>query len=446
MIKLEQNYRSTEKILEAANQVVKNNCNRKVKKLWTDLGEGEELGYHCSFDEQDEARFVAQRIGEWRDKGGSYNDVAVLYRTNGQSRTFEEWFRRLGIPYRIIGGLGFYERKEIKDVLSYLRLLANPSDAVGFERIINVPKRSIGDTSLGRLFQYMADNELNLAATLNSLEEVVGLPPKARDSMISFRALMNNLRAKIPMLSLTELVEELLEQTGYLAELKNSKDLQAQSRIENLQEFISVTKDYDRANPGGSLDDFLSGLALYTDLEDTELESQEQVKCMTLHTAKGLEFPLVFLVGMEEGIFPHSRSLESEEDMEEERRLCYVGITRAMQKLYLCHAQTRMLYGRSNHNSPSRFLKEVPPELLEGNGYPGNTQRRPGSLGKPKPIEEISEPALYILGEKVVHPKWGQGVVVSVTGQGGDAQVGIAFPGLGIKTLIAKYAPLKKVN
>lgn len=444
IIKLEQNYRSTECILEAANEIVKKNCQRKEKKLWTALGKGELISCYQGFDEQDEARYVAQKVREWCDKSqGNYRDIAVLYRTNGQSRTFEEWFRRLGIPYQIIGGLGFYERKEIKDIMSYLRLIANPNDQVAFERIVNVPKRGVGETSVAKFFQNMHYHNYTLDQGLNKLEEMANLSGKAKSSMISFRDMMNKLRQQVASLTLTELVEELLAASGYLEQLKNSKDVQDQTRIENLQEFMSVTKDYDRNTTEGNLDDFLSGLALYTDLDSAETDDN-QVKLMTLHTAKGLEFPLVFLVGLEEGIFPHSRSLENDEELEEERRLCYVGITRAMKKLFLTYAQSRMLYGRYNSYMPSRFLDEIPTKLIDGEKE--KSVQHGLRHKKREVIEEIAEPDLYSVGDKVTHPKWGQGAVVSVKGAGGDAQISVAFPEMGIKTLVAKYAPLKKVN
>lgn len=449
VIKLEQNYRSTEAILQAANQVVKNNPCRQGKALWTDRGPGEKIGYYQGFDEQEEARFVAQQIQEWTEKeGGSYHQVAVLYRTNAQSRAFEEWFRRLGIPYQVIGGLGFYERKEIKDLMAYLRVLANPDDRVAFERVINVPKRGVGDASLVKLMVALAEYNNSLAAGLENLESVPGLSGKAKEGLLAFRDMMAKLRGDLPNLTITKIVQEILEVSGYWYELKNSKDFQDQGRLENIQEFLSVTENNDRSNPQGSLDDFLSGLALYTDLDRVDEDTSNFVKLMTLHTAKGLEFPLVFLVGMEEKVFPHFRSLEEPEELEEERRLCYVGITRAMDKLFLTHAQSRMLYGKWNNYLPSRFLKEVPEELLAGpeqKKKSTTTGGNPWKSGFNVPIE-ASEPDFYQLGEKVAHPKWGEGAVVSVKGNGGDAQITVAFPGEGIKTLIAKYAPLKKVT
>jgi DNA helicase-2/ATP-dependent DNA helicase PcrA len=449
VIKLEQNYRSTESILQAANQVVQNNPCRKEKALWTDRGQGEKIGYYQGFDEQEEARFVAQQIQEWAVKqGGSYSEVAVLYRTNVQSRAFEEWFRRLDIPYQIIGGLGFYERKEIKDVMAYLRVLANPDDRVAFERVINVPKRGVGEASLTKLMAVLPEFNNSLAAGLANLAAIPGIPGKAKEGLLTFQQMMAKLREDLPALTISEMVQEILEVSGYWFELKNSKDPQDQGRLENIQEFLSVTKDYDRTNPQGSLEDFLSGLALYTDLDGVDKETSNVVMLMTLHTAKGLEFPLVFLVGLEEGVFPHIRSLEEPDELEEERRLCYVGITRAMDKLFLTHAQSRMLYGRWNSYLPSRFLKEVPEELLAGSEQKNKSAISSGNPWKSsfKVPVEAGEPNFYQLGEKVAHPKWGEGAVVSVKGSGGDAQITVAFPGEGIKTLIAKYAPLKKVT
>ncbi|MGF7185558.1 DNA helicase-2/ATP-dependent DNA helicase PcrA [Desulfitispora alkaliphila] len=447
VIKLEENYRSVGNILEAANAVVTNNVGRKVKKLWTAKEAGDKIIYKEVFDEHEEARFVVQniqRIHQLENK--PYTDFAILYRTNGQSRVFEDWLRKLGVPYRIFGGLGFYQRKEIKDIMAYLKLIANPADTIALERIINVPKRGIGDASFAKLEEFALVEGITVGQAFEQVEQIPTLSARAKNGMGAFRDMVDSFKAKRKELSVTDLAEEVMGVTGYLAELKDSKDPQAQTRLENLKEFLSVTTDYDKHNKEGSLEDFLAQMSLFTDM-DQDVELDDYVSLMTLHTAKGLEFPMVFLVGMEEGIFPHSRSMDDSAELEEERRLCYVGITRAEEKICLTHAQTRMLYGRQNNYLPSQFLQEIPKELFaESTSANRNSSPTNRDIKVSQAAFGSNEEPLFNIGDKVEHGKWGRGVIVSVKGEGGDAEISVAFPDVGIKSLLAKYAPLKKLS
>ncbi|NPV26156.1 MAG: DNA helicase PcrA [Firmicutes bacterium] len=475
LIKLEQNYRSTRVILEAANQVVRHNRGRKEKRLWTMNDQGQLLVKYCGEDEHDEARFVAERILLTRQREKrNYRDFAVFYRTHAQSRVFEEELLKYQIPYKMIGGTKFYQRKEIKDVLAYLRVVLNPQDVVSLQRVINVPRRGIGDASWSRLTQYARENGLSLYAAMAGVEQIPELAVRVKSAFRGFYQLIEYLRKFSEGHSVTALVEELLERSEYRRELVEERTPEAETRLENLNEFLSVTKEFDRREPGGSLSDFLTGISLITDLDDYE-EQEDAVVLMTLHGAKGLEFPVVFLTGMEEGIFPHSRALFEAEELEEERRLCYVGITRAREKLYLTHAWVRNLYGRQMSNLVSRFIQEIPPHLI--------TEQDPLTtlqvVASPAPVEkEGREPSrqpvqsgprrnsfplhhavtqapannqpgsvfpVYRVGDRVNHRKWGPGVVVQVKGEGEESQVAVAFPELGIKNLLLKYAPLEKI-
>jgi DNA helicase II / ATP-dependent DNA helicase PcrA len=472
VILLEQNYRSTKRILLAANKVIANNINRKAKNLWTENQEGNKLVYYRADSEQGEAQFVAGKIKELsRENKYKLADIAILYRTNAQSRVMEEVLLKSNIDYAIIGGTKFYDRKEIKDMLAYLRLISNPDDDISLRRIINVPKRGIGSSSIDKMADFAAMHDLTLYEALDSIE-LIGLSPKTTKAAREFRDLIRNYTQMQEFLSVTELVEEVLEKTSYSEMLKAEKSLEAQSRLENLEELLSVTKSFEETNEDKSLVAFLTDLALVADIDsmDDEGEKSDAVVLMTLHSAKGLEFPVVFLIGMEEGVFPHSRSLMEEAEMEEERRLAYVGITRAEQTLFLTNAQMRTLYGRTNMNPASRFISEIPEDLLEGielekkmNTPFGSSGRSKGSsgsgssgsFGKPamprKPVmrpvaagsggEEIG----WKVGDKAEHGKWGIGTVVSVKGQGEGTELDIAFPSpVGIKRLLAKFAPIKK--
>jgi DNA helicase-2/ATP-dependent DNA helicase PcrA len=472
VILLEQNYRSTQRILLAANKVIANNMNRKVKNLWTRNQEGNKLVYYRADSEQGEAQFVAGKIKELT-REGKYKqaDIAILYRTNAQSRVMEEVLLKSNINYAIIGGTKFYDRKEIKDMLAYLRLISNPDDDISLRRIINVPKRGIGASSIDKIADFAAMHDLSLYQALDSIE-LLGLSPKTTKATREFGDLIRNYTQMQEFLSVTELVEALLEKTGYSEMLKAEKSLEAQSRLENLEELLSVTKNFEGTNEDKSLVAFLTDLALVADIDsmDDDEEKADTVVLMTLHSAKGLEFPVVFLIGLEEGVFPHSRSLMEEAEMEEERRLAYVGITRAEQSLFLTNAQMRTLYGRTNMNLASRFISEIPEDLLEtveteirvntpfGSNWRSNGPsgfQTSGSFGKPttprKPVmrpvaassggEEIG----WKVGDKAEHGKWGIGTVVSVKGQGEGTELDIAFPSpIGIKRLLAKFAPISK--
>ncbi len=454
VILLEQNYRSTKRILQAANEVIENNYNRKPKKLWTENPEGQKIVYYEAMSESDEAQFVAGKIKEYVDSGKrSYSDFAILYRTNAQSRMMEEVLLKSNIPYKIVGGIKFYDRKEIKDILAYLRVIANPNDDISLMRIINVPKRGIGASSLDKITSYAAANGLSIFQALGEIEQI-GLSARIVAPLTEFRRRMEQWGQMQEYVSVTELVEDVLDKSGYRDMLRAEKTLEAQSRLENIDEFLSVTKHFENTNDDKSLIAFLTDLALVADIDQldaTEEKESESVVLMTLHSAKGLEFPVVFLIGMEEGIFPHSRSLDDEEEMEEERRLAYVGITRAEEELFLTSAQMRTLFGRTNINPVSRFVNEIPDELIE---RVSKTSRWATSQPtKPSTFRTITvatttggEAITWKVGDKAEHKKWGIGTVVSVKGEGDDKELDIAFPSpIGIKRLLAKFAPITKV-
>ncbi|SFE88809.1 DNA helicase PcrA [Alteribacillus iranensis] len=468
VILLEQNYRSTKKILEAANAVIKNNSGRKPKKLWTDNDEGDNLFYYEAADERDEAVYVVGKIREAVQSGNcDYSDIAVLYRTNAQSRVLEEMFVKSNISYNMIGGTKFYDRKEIKDVLAYLRVVANPDDDISLTRIINVPKRGIGAATVDKIAHYANSQDISMFAALQEADQI-GLGPRPTKKLQEFSRQLEQWIELQEYLSVSELVEELLEKTGYREALKNEKTIEAQSRLENIDELLSVTHDFEKKNDDKSLIAFLTDLALVADINDTDEDDETgAVWMMTLHSAKGLEFPIVFLIGMEEGIFPHSRSLFELEEMEEERRLAYVGITRAEEALHLTHARMRQLYGRTQANPASRFIEELPGELLEGKEekekptWMTTTQATAGNSGALSPYERRRKAAVaesrrvtvstggssfdWAVGDKADHKKWGTGTVVSVKGEGEDIELDIAFPTQGIKRLYAKFAPITKV-
>lgn len=365
VIKLEENYRSTQMILDAANQVIKNNRERKEKRLWTEKNKGDKIIYFRANDQHDEARFIAQEIYRLCHKEKrNFSDFALLYRTNAQSRVIEEVFMREGVPYRMVGGTKFYDRKEIKDVIAYLRVIYNPADSVSLQRIINVPKRGLGNTTLDKISEYAQTNNINFYQALTQVEQITTLSSRAKQGIKNFLSLMEELIKPQP--SIRMLINGIIEKTGYLQELENENTPEAEGRIENLKEFLSVAEEFDQRNEEGTLDLFLEQIALVSDIDSLD-EGENGVILMTLHSAKGLEFPVVFLMGMEEGIFPHFRALNAEDDreMEEERRLCYVGITRARELLYLTCAWQRMLYGNISCNFVSRFLEEIPENLLD---------------------------------------------------------------------------------
>lgn len=465
VILLEQNYRSTKNILFAANKVIANNIGRKEKNLWTDNPEGNKIHYYRADSEQGEAQFVIGKMKEIVLKENrNWSDIAILYRTNAQSRVMEEALLKSNIEYSIVGGTKFYDRKEIKDILGYLRLIANPNDDISLQRIINVPKRGIGSSSIDKMANFATNYDISIIEGLESVE-LMGLSPKITKAAVQFKNLIHNFHQMQEYLSVTELVEEVLEKTGYREMLKAEKSIEAQSRLENIDEFLSVTKNFEDNSEDKSLIGFLTDLALVADIDklDDDGEKSDAVVLMTLHSAKGLEFPVVFLIGLEEGVFPHSRSLMEEAEMEEERRLMYVGCTRAEQQLFLTNAQMRTLYGRTNMNAPSRFIKEVPQEVLEGmepvrrnnppqpvaNPFSRNqrqtqTQRHAAAL-RPNTTSTGGDGDQWKVGDKAEHGKWGIGTVVSVKGEGDGTELDIAFPSpTGIKRLLAKFAPIKK--
>ena len=466
LVKLEQNYRSTQVILDAANAVIENNTGRKPKNLWTNNGMGTEITYYQAVDERDEARFVIERMQELQLKeGAKLGDMAVLYRTNTQSRVFEEMLIKSGIAYTMVGGTKFYERKEIKDIIAYLRLIYNPHDGLSLERIINVPRRGIGDATLARLQGYASETNQSLFDVISNAGEVPGLSSRFVAKLDELAGLLFEFMGEAEEKSVKQLIIDVMQRTGYQEELELGRTAQDQSRLENLQELLSVAEDFaEKAARNGdeaSLENFLGEVALVSDIDDAEL-GEDAVTLMTLHSAKGLEFPTVFLVGMEEGIFPHARTLLDEEEIEEERRICYVGITRAEKHLYLSNAKMRMIYGRTLSYPPSRFLQEVPRNLIHEyrrpiqqrvvlRDVPREQESRPRATNwflqnkssfVPK---EASASASFKAGDKVNHKKWGLGTIVAVKDTEDGQEVKVAFNGGGIRSLLTKYAVLQKV-
>ncbi|NPC91767.1 DNA helicase PcrA [Bacillus sp. WMMC1349] len=458
VIFLEQNYRSTKRILNAANGVIGHNANRKPKKLWTDNDEGAKISYFRGDNEFAEGQFIAGKIQELiRSDKRSLSDIAVLYRTNAQSRVIEETLMKANINYQMVGGTKFYDRKEIKDLLAYLRLVANPDDDISFARIVNVPKRGVGASSVEKIAAYAGLNDLSLFEALGQVD-FIGLSARAANTLDEFRQMIEHLTNMQEYLTITELTEEILEKTQYREMLKAEKSLEAESRLENIDEFLSVTKNFEQQSEDKSLVAFLTDLALIADIDQLdqkeEEEGQDAVILMTLHAAKGLEFPVVFLPGLEEGVFPHSRSLMEEAEMEEERRLAYVGITRAEEELYLSNAKMRTLFGRTNMNMESRFIAEIPDDLLDNlneekslkKPFAKKTERRGAVMRPSVPYSKSGADEIgWTVGDKASHKKWGVGTVVSVKGSGESTELDIAFPSpIGVKRLLAAFAPIEK--
>ncbi|WP_240666787.1 DNA helicase PcrA [Longirhabdus pacifica] len=465
VILLERNYRSTSNILDAANAVIANNIGRKAKNLWTDAGQGNKITVFNADSDHGEGYFMTSTIRKNLDQGKKYSDHAILYRTNAQSRVIEEVLIKSEIPYQMVGGVKFYDRMEIKDILAYLRLIANPDDDISLQRIINVPKRGIGAATLDKLGQIASQKGISMFATLGELT-FSELSTRVVAKLEQFKQLMDQLTQMLEYLSVTELTEEMLKRTEYRDQYQRENTLEAKARLENIEEFLSVTLEFEKRNEDKSLVSFLTDLALIADIdtmnEDTEGKPSDAVVMMTLHSAKGLEFPVVFIPGMEESIFPHSRSLQEEEELEEERRLAYVGITRAEKELYLTHAQSRIIFGRMSSNMRSRFIDEIPDELMEmqnerggmsatGSSFSSFGQKNKSTTVKTKTAGVKRNPSPDVedmeVGHKVEHAKWGQGVVVAVKGTGKDKELQIAFPApVGVKRLLAQFAPITKVN
>ncbi|EFF26966.1 TPA: DNA helicase PcrA [Enterococcus faecium] len=466
VILLEQNYRSTKNILSAANQVIENNSNRKPKNLWTENKEGNKITYYRADNERDETRFIVDRMQEEiRSNHRNYGDFAILYRTNAQSRVMEETLLKANIPYKMVGGHKFYDRKEIKDILAYLNVLANPQDSISFERIVNSPKRGIGPGSIEKLRSFASLHEWPLLEAAQNVD-LANIGGKAGQQLGAFGEMIQEVTQMIQYLTVTELTKEVLDRSGYLEDLKIQNTLEAQARIENLEEFLTVTQEFDEQfeqqneedadAPEEKLTVFLNDLALVSDIDNLE-EDASQVTLMTLHAAKGLEFPVVFLIGLEEGVFPLSRALMEESELEEERRLAYVGITRAEEALYLTNAFSRTLYGRTQYNRPSRFVEEIDQELLEIEGMRPTPKKTP--VFAKKTAYSYKQPETAVVpsksatggennnwkpGDKVKHKKWGLGTVVRVSGTSKDLELDVAFPSQGVKRLLAAFAPIEK--
>ncbi|MCC9844868.1 DNA helicase PcrA [Streptococcus agalactiae] len=483
VVLLEENYRSTKKILQAANNVINHNKNRRPKKLWTQNDEGEQIVYHRANNEQEEAVFVASTIDNIvREQGKNFKDFAVLYRTNAQSRTIEEALLKSNIPYTMVGGTKFYSRKEIRDVIAYLNILANTSDNISFERIVNEPKRGVGPGTLEKIRSFAYEQNMSLLDSSSNVM-ISPLKGKAAQAVWDLANLILTLRSKLDSLTVTEITENLLDKTGYLEALQVQNTLESQARIENIEEFLSVTKNFDD-NPEitvegetglDRLSRFLNDLALIADTDDIATETAE-VTLMTLHAAKGLEFPVVFLIGMEEGVFPLSRAIEDADELEEERRLAYVGITRAEQILFLTNANTRTLFGKTSYNRPTCFIREIDDELIQYQGLarPVNSsfgvkysKEQPTQFGQGMSLQQAlqarksnSQPQVtaqlqalntnnshetsWEIGDVATHKKWGDGTVLEVSGSGKTQELKINFPGIGLKKLLASVAPISK--
>ncbi|MBZ6248267.1 MULTISPECIES: DNA helicase PcrA [Streptomyces] len=474
-ILLEQNYRSTQTILSAANAVIERNESRRPKNLWTQQGNGAQITGYVADTEHDEAQFVAEEIDRLTDAGeAKAGDVAVFYRTNAQSRVFEEVFIRVGLPYKVVGGVRFYERKEVRDVLAYLRVLANPEDSVPMRRILNVPKRGIGDRAEAMIDALAQREKISFSQALRRVDEAYGMAARSANAVKRFNTLMQDLRTVVESgAGPATVLEAILERTGYLAELQSSTDPQDETRIENLQELAAVALEFEQeraeGDEGGTLSDFLERVALVADSDQIpdEEDGDGVVTLMTLHTAKGLEFPVVFLTGMEDGVFPHMRALGQSKELEEERRLAYVGITRARERLYLTRATLRSAWGQPSYNPPSRFLEEIPAPHLEWKrtGANGPAPSAPvsgvaASLSSSRSRSSASgasgfatrrsasadQPTVSLaVGDRVTHDQFGLGTVVGVKGTGANAEATVDFGDPKPKRLLLRYAPVEKL-
>jgi DNA helicase-2/ATP-dependent DNA helicase PcrA len=465
-ILLEQNYRSTQTILQAANAVIAKNPARRKKNLWTESGTGTRIVGYVGDSEHDEASFVARQIDELGDRYGIRpKDVAVFYRTNAQSRAFEEVFVRVGIPYKVVGGTRFYERREVKDALAYLRVMSNPADSVNLRRILNVPKRGIGERAEACVAALAERERIPFIAALGRPEDAPGIVTRSVMAIKAFTGLLEQLREvhEREDAGVGDLLEAVLDRSGYLAELRASHDPQDESRIENLAELVAVAREFDetRAQTGevNSLEDFLEQVSLVADADEIpdndEAVEQGVVTLMTLHTAKGLEFPVVFLTGMEDGTFPHLRALREPQELEEERRLAYVGITRARERLHLSRAAVRSAWGAPQYNPPSRFLEEIPGDLVEWNraesvvtaGRAASTPAVARLAARPGVRSPGNRPLIALAaGDRVTHDAFGMGSVIRVEGEGEHTIAHVDFgEDTGVKRLLLRYAPLEKL-
>ncbi|MDI5965862.1 DNA helicase PcrA [Streptantibioticus silvisoli] len=467
-ILLEQNYRSTQNILTAANAVIERNASRRPKNLWTQAGAGPVITGYVADTEHDEASYVAEEIDRLSDSGRAKpSDVAIFYRTNAQSRVFEEIFIRVGLPYKVVGGVRFYERKEVRDVLAYLRVLSNPEDTVPLRRILNVPKRGIGDRAEAMIDALSMREKISFPQALRRVEEAYGMAARSLNAVRRFNDLLEELRTVVESGAGPAVVlEAVLEQTGYLAELQNSTDPQDETRIENLQELAAVALEFEQDQPEGSLADFLEQVALVADsdqIPDDE-EGGGVITLMTLHTAKGLEFPVVFVTGMEDGVFPHMRALGKTKELEEERRLAYVGITRARERLYVTRSTMRSAWGQPSYNPPSRFLEEIPAELIDWKRTGAGPSAPAASVSRSAASSVLStgrgtsnhfatrrtgarerDVVALTVGDRVTHDSFGLGTVVGVKGAGDNAEATVDFGGEKPKRLLLRYAPVEKL-
>ncbi len=462
-ILLEQNYRSTQKILNLANNVIKNNSERKAKNLWTDNQEGQPIFFQELADQYDEALFIANKIDELLREGYKPSDFAILYRTNAQSRSFEEMLIRKNTPYKIVGGLKFYDRKEIKDIVAYLRVLENPVDNISVKRIINVPKRGIGNTTIGKLEEIALERNDSIYGILLDLDNV-DLSNRAKNSLKTFVDMMTLLMAKKELMGIRDFIEEVIDVTGYVTELEKENTIEAKTRIENIQEFLSVAVDFEAQLGEDNFEEFLAQIALLSDVDKTS-DSTNVVTLMTVHSAKGLEFPVVFMVGMEDGLFPISRAMDDESELEEERRLCYVALTRAEQQLFITSAKIRTIYGNVNYTIPSRFIKEMgdfierdvkeeKEDLLKVKDFtttrdPIKPKKKPSPFGfKPQPKPARNTNVKVNIGDKVKHKKFGMGTVVQIKDRdnSSDKEIVVAFDNEGLKRLALSIAPIEIVR
>ena len=446
VFRLEQNYRSTQSILAAANELIVNNPDRSEKKLFTKRDEGEKITAFQAESERAEVRYVMEKIKEHVREGSAYRDFLVLYRTNAQSKYFEEGFLAEGIPYRVVGGVGFYARTEIKDMLSYLRYIVNPSDAVAFRRIVNVPRRSIGQQTLTSLLDAANAAGVSVGQAVFDSSLLKRAVPKKQRELERFAELINDLREKAKTLSISDLLTAVMEDSGYLRELQGDDTNEGRARVENMTELITVAKEFEaNTETGESLDDFLANIALVSDLDTLDPETSF-VTLMTMTASKGLEFPIVFLTGLEEGVFPNTKALTDMAELEEERRLAYVGMTRAMDRIYLSFAARRTLFGNTFSHPKSRFIEEM--TSIEAIGGIGIGPRPGGGRWREVSIHENAGAGVGLdlrAGDRVRHPKWGEGLVVDIAGAGADGLLTINFPNVGQKMVMLKYAPLERV-